>query len=97
MFILKTNVILFNQCLREWSFLLFNICFCFIISEKETKTKKRKVINTGSDGDQNMVMKAVEIQDAKLDQIDPISEGWEAESILGATEVDSQIHFLIQW
>lgn len=44
-----------------------------------------------------MVMKAVEIQDAKLDQIDPISEGWEAESILGATEVDSQIHFLIQW
>ncbi|XP_031560643.1 chromobox protein homolog 1-like [Actinia tenebrosa] len=66
-------------------------------SEKETKTKKRKVINTGSDTDQNLVMKAVEIQDAKLDQIDPISEGWEADSILGATEVDSQIHFLIQW
>jgi hypothetical protein len=69
-----------------------------IISDKETKSKKRKVISAGSDStDTNMVMKAVEIQDAKLDQTDPISEGWEADSILGATEVDSQIHFLIQW
>jgi len=74
------------------------ILFISFNSDKEGKTKKRKVHSSATDSSEaSMVMKAVEVQDCKLDQTDPISEGWDAEAILGATEVDSQIHFLIQW
>ncbi|KXJ18593.1 chromobox protein homolog 1 [Exaiptasia diaphana] len=67
-------------------------------SDKEAKAKKRKVTSSSTESTEpSMVMKAVEVEDYKLDQRDPISEGWEAEVILGATEVDSQIHFLVQW
>ncbi|XP_032222318.1 chromobox protein homolog 1 [Nematostella vectensis] len=62
-------------------------------SEKgESKPKKRKV-----NAYEELGMKAVEVEDASKDDVDPIAEGWEADTILGATEVDGQIHFLIQW
>ena len=33
----------------------------------------------------------------KEDDVDPLAEGWEASAILGATDVEGQVHFLIQW
>ena len=33
----------------------------------------------------------------KEDDVDPLAEGWEASTILGATDVEGQVHFLIQW
>lgn len=70
----------------------------------ESKTKKRKVAET-SDTDKKSfdvtVNDASEAKDednlSKEDDIDPLAEGWEAAAILGATDVEGQVHFLIQW
>ncbi|KAJ7369735.1 Chromobox protein 5 [Desmophyllum pertusum] len=76
-------------------------------SEKaESKTKKRKVAETSTN---DMPQFDVPVNDAsegkddgiedlgKEDDVDPLAEGWEASSILGATDVEGQVHFLIQW
>ena len=34
---------------------------------------------------------------AREDDVDPLAEDWEASSILGATDVEGQVHFLIKW
>ena len=77
-----------------------------LLSEKtESKTKKRKVTET-SDTDKKSF--DVTVNDAsepakdednlsKEDDVDPLAEGWEASAILGATDVEGQVHFLIQW
>ena len=76
-----------------------------LLSERtESKTKKRKVAET-SDTDKKSfdvtVNDASEAKDednlSKEDAIDPLAEGWEAAAILGATDVEGQVHFLIQW
>ena len=77
----------------------------FLFSEKtESKTKKRKVAET-SDNDKSQfdvqVNDTSESKDdddlSKEDDVDPLAEGWEASTILGATDVEGQVHFLIQW
>ncbi|EDO48908.1 predicted protein [Nematostella vectensis] len=71
---------------------LFISSFSHSVEKGESKPKKRKV-----NAYEELGMKAVEVEDASKDDVDPIAEGWEADTILGATEVDGQIHFLIQW
>ena len=44
-----------------------------------------------------MLKTCEEVEDINDDGLNPIEEGWEAESILGAADVEGQIHFLIQW
>ena len=76
-----------------------------LLSEKtESKTKKRKVTDTSETDKKSLdvtVNDASEGKDednlSKEDDIDPVAEGWEASAILGATDVEGQVHFLIQW
>lgn len=70
----------------------------------ESKTKKRKVTETSSTDKPRFdvtVSDASEGKDeddlSKEDDVDPLAEGWEASTILGATDVEGQVHFLIQW
>ena len=42
------------------------------------------------------MINSVKIEDIN-DDVNPIEEGWTADNILGATEIDGHIHFLIQW
>ena len=76
----------------------------FLSDKTESKTKKRKVAETSVT---NKASFDVNVTDAgegkdddnlsKEDDVDPLAEGWEASSILGATDVEGQVHFLIQW
>ena len=78
---------------------------CLFLSDKsESKTKKRKVAegsNNTPEFNPPMPNDAGEGKDDddpnKEDDVDPLAEGWEASSILGATDVEGQVHFLIQW
>lgn len=70
--------------------------------KSESKTKKRKVSEMGSNNmpafDPQLPNDAGEDDDpSKEDDVDPLAEGWEASAILGATDVEGQVHFLIQW
>ena len=76
-----------------------------LLSDKtESKTKKRKFTETSGT---NKAPFDVNVNDAsegkdkenldKEDDVDPLAEGWEASTILGATDVEGQVHFLIQW
>ena len=90
--------------------LISSVCKLFspsldLFSEKaESKTKKRKVTET-SVTDKLLLDETVndksEVKDddnlSKEDDVDPLAEGWEASAILGATDVEGQVHFLIQW
>ena len=74
----------------------------------ESKTKKRKVAETGTvstGGKARSFLAAPRIDSsdandedpAREDDVDPLAEDWEASSILGATDVEGQVHFLIKW
>ena len=74
----------------------------FFSGKSESKTKKRKVV--GSDSSKIMALDVDNSHDAKEDDdaskdddVDPVAEGWEASTILGATDIQGQVHFLIQW
>lgn len=76
---------------------------CDFFSDKsESKTKKRKVsdstTNSETSIDPPLPNEAGDDDDpSKEDDVNPLDEGWEASSILGATDVEGQVHFLIQW
>ena len=76
---------------------------CDFFSDKsESKTKKRKVsdstTNSETSIDPPLPNEAGDDDDpSKEDDVNPLEEGWEASSILGATDVEGQVHFLIQW
>ena len=70
----------------------------------KTKTKKKKTGSSKSlkpdrnDNDKSeneIVMSAANGQE--VDQVSGFERGLEAEKILGATEVDNEIHFLVKW
>lgn len=101
-----TNLIYMN-CRSTCILLIAVVCklFQLSLSEKtESKTKKRKVTEASVT---NKAPFDVNVNDAsegkdednlsKEDDVDPLAEGWEASSILGATDVEGQVHFLIQW
>ena len=73
--------------------------------KSESKTKKRKVSESSGkakpEGDP-LVPKEIKVGRDEddpngEDDIDPLAEGWEASDILGATDVEGQVHFLIRW
>ena len=67
----------------------------FFSERSENKTKKRK---TNEPGRNKLVLDPLEeSENQNDDSANPIEEGWEAETILGAADVEGQIHFLIQW
>ena len=65
--------------------------------------KKRKVAESagGKNAEFELPLPNDEVKDDddpnKEDDVDPLAEDWEASSILGATDVEGQVHFLIQW
>ena len=68
------------------------------------KTKKKKTgsskslkpdRNDKSTTENEIVMSAANGQE--IDQVSGFERGLEAEKILGATEVDNEIHFLVKW
>ncbi|XP_015756973.1 PREDICTED: chromobox protein homolog 1-like [Acropora digitifera] len=69
--------------------------------KSESKTKKRKVAEPPSkeaEFDQKDVKEEKDEGEPNHDDdIDPLAEGWEAAEILGATDVEGQVHFLIRW
>ena len=69
--------------------------------KSESKTKKRKVSEPSgkeAEFDQKDVKEEKDEGEANHDDdIDPLAEGWEAAEILGATDVEGQVHFLIRW
>lgn len=67
-----------------------------IASEKREPAKKRKVTSDSGSEAASKVINSVKIEDIN-DDVNPIEEGWTADNILGATEIDGHIHFLIQW
>lgn len=67
-----------------------------IASEKREPAKKRKVAPDTNAESASKVINSVKIEDIN-DDVNPIEEGWTADNILGATEIDGHIHFLIQW
>ena len=88
-----------NRCLRR---LMQNTCVIFFSDKSESKTKKRKVsdstTNSETSIDPPLPNEAGDDDDpSKEDDVNPLEEGWEASSILGATDVEGQVHFLIQW
>ncbi|XP_068715624.1 heterochromatin protein 1-like [Montipora capricornis] len=73
--------------------------------KSESKTKKRKVTESTSKikSEFNPLLPS-EVKEEKDDDdsnrdddVDPLAEGWEASDILGATDVEGQVHFLIRW
>lgn len=70
-----------------------------IASEKKEPSKKRKVVSDAANDSEestNKGIKSVKIEEIN-DDVDPLKEGWTADNILGATEINGLIHFLIQW
>ncbi|KAK2564766.1 Heterochromatin protein 1 [Acropora cervicornis] len=69
--------------------------------KSESKTKKRKVSEPPSkeaEFDKKDVKEEKDEGEPNHDDdIDPLAEGWEAAEILGATDVEGQVHFLIRW
>lgn len=69
----------------------------------EGKTKRRKVSETVSGKKERSCLPASESNDVteeepgRDDDVDPLAEGWEASDILGATDVEGKVHFLIKW
>lgn len=66
----------------------------------KTKSKKRKGTGGATKSIQDEVEKSTtetELEINGLDQVTGFERGLEAEKILGATEVDNEIHFLIKW
>ena len=96
----------------HWLQMLYNISIPLIanvmwehslFSEKtESKTKKRKVdandsVKSDFEGQNDTNNSKDDDELSKEDDVDPLAEGWEASTILGATDVEGQVHFLIQW
>lgn len=69
----------------------------------EGKTKRRKLAETVGGKKEKSYQQANESNDVteeepgKEDDVDPLAEGWEASDILGATDVEGKVHFLIKW
>ncbi|PFX32446.1 heterochromatin protein 1-like [Stylophora pistillata] len=70
----------------------------------EGKTKRQKLSETAVGGKkERSCLPASESNDAteeetgREDDLDPLAEGWEASDILGATDVEGKVHFLIKW
>ena len=69
----------------------------------EGKNKKRKLAETVGGKKEKSYQQANESNDVteeepgKEDDVDPLAEGWEASDILGATDVEGKVHFLIKW
>lgn len=72
--------------------------------KSESKTKKRKVSEPSNKEAELDALLPKDVKEEKDDgepnrddDIDPLAEGWEAAEILGATDVEGQVHFLIRW
>lgn len=69
----------------------------------EGKNKRRKLAETVGGKKEKSYPQANESNDVteeepgKEDDVDPLAEGWEASDILGATDVEGKVHFLIKW
>ena len=66
-------------------------------NKKTNKKAKEAVKVNGENDEQEMNMEAIEDEDLEVIGPSGFSKGWIAEKILGATEKDGQILFLIQW
>ncbi|XP_046847221.1 chromobox protein homolog 1-like [Xenia sp. Carnegie-2017] len=68
--------------------------------KKKTSSKSSKSDSLNGEGDKSTTENEIEVLPSngqEVDQISGFDRGLEADKILGATEVDKEIHFLVKW
>ena len=70
--------------------------YMFRKRKKKSSSKRREV----NEDDRSTTENEIEMNSTngqEVDQVSGFDRGLEAEKILGATEVDNEIHFLVKW
>lgn len=70
----------------------------FLRKSKRKKTGSTKTSKSdANDDDKSTTENEIEVNGQEVEQASGFDRGLEAEKILGATEVDNEIHFLVKW